>query len=385
MRAWALAEWALAPLRIFLGVTFLFAGLQKLSNPNFFNAKSPNSIHAQLVGAARFSPIHALLGHMVAAATPIGMIIAYGEIAVGVGVLLGLWTRIAAVGGALLSFSLFLAVSFHSSPYYTGADVVFFFAWMPFVIAGSSSRFSIDAWVARYAARKEGVPPTEFVAIPFAKVQGICGHFSHNQCSARRGLACDAAACPVLLGDHPSSVTPVAIDALNRRSVVVGGIVAASAATAAVIMGSAVAATGKLIGNATVPTSPTGELALGGNVTTTTGSSSTPTTVATKYSGTLLGAASEIPVGKPATFTIPASGDPGIVFHEKNGEFLCYDTVCPHMGCTVGYSPSANLLVCPCHGSEFLVSTGAVISGPAPRGLEKLDVVEEPDGNIYLK
>jgi thiosulfate dehydrogenase [quinone] large subunit len=62
-----------------------------------------------------------------------------------------------------------------------------------------------------------------------------------------------------------------------------------------------------------------------------------------------------------------------------------YDTVCPHMGCTVGYSPSNNLLVCPCHGSEFLVKNGDVISGPAPRGLTRLDVVEGSDGNLYLK
>ena len=54
------------------------------------------------------------------------------------------------------------------------------------------------------------------------------------------------------------------------------------------------------------------------------------------------------------------------------------------MGCTVGYSPSNNLLVCPCHGSEFLVKNGDVISGPAPHGLTKLDVVEGSDGNLYL-
>jgi thiosulfate dehydrogenase [quinone] large subunit len=378
VRAWVLSEWALLPLRVFLGVTFLFAGLQKLANPTFFNAKSPGGIRAQLVASARFSPLHALLTHLVNFSTPIGLAIAWAEIAVGIGALFGLWTRIAALGGALLSLSLFLAVSFHSSPYYTGADIVFLFAWLPFILSGSSSRLSIDAFVAGYAAKKEGTERTEFVALPFAQVQHLCGNFVDHNCVAREYLACDAAFCPVLLGDRAPTVSPVVIASVDRRALVVGGAVAASTATAAVIFGASVAAIGRLIGDAGVPASTTNSLS--------TGDPATPTaSTGTKYSGTLIGPASKVPAGEAATFTIATSGDPGIIFHEAGEMFLGYDTVCPHMGCTVGYSPAAKLLVCPCHGSEFLVSTGEVISGPAPRGLLKLDVVEEPDGNLYLK
>lgn len=378
VRAWALSEWALLPLRIFLGATFFFAGLQKLANPTFFNSKNPSGIHAQMLAAARFSPLHSLLSHLVGVSTPIGLTIAWAEVFIGLGALFGLWTRIAAAGGAVLSLSLFFAVSFHSSPYYTGADIVFFFAWMPLIISGSSSRLSVDALVGAYLAKKADREKVEFVAIPFTQVQKMCGNFNDNTCAAREFLACDAAVCPVLLGDRAPTLTRVEIDAIDRRSLVVGGVVVASAATAAAIFGATVAATGKLIGDAQVAGASTGTLSVGTDTTTTTDGGAT-------YSGTLLGPASKVPVGEPATFTIPTSGDPGIVFHESAEKFLGYDTVCPHMGCTVGYSPSAKLLVCPCHGSEFLVSTGAVIRGPSPRGLLKLDIVEEPDGNIYLK
>jgi thiosulfate dehydrogenase (quinone) large subunit len=377
VRAWVLSEWALLPLRVFLGVTFLYAGLQKLANPTFFSVKNPSGIHAQLIAAARSSPLHALIAHLVNLSFPIGVTIAYAELAIGIGALLGLWTRVAAIGGAVLSLMLFLTVSFHSSPYYTGADIVFFFAWLPFILSGSSSRLSIDAWIAGYVGKKEGVAPQEFVAIPFAQVQTLCGNFHDNTCAAREFLACDAAVCPVLLGDRAPIVTRVSIDAFDRRTLVVGGVVAASAATAAVIFGSTVAATGKLIGNAAPPPVSTTALSLGKDV--------DPTPPGVTYSGTLLGASQLVPVGKPATFTIPTSGDPGIIFHEGTEDYFGYDTVCPHMGCTVAYSASANLLICPCHGSEFLVKTGAVISGPSPRGLLKLDIVEEPDGNLYLK
>ena len=106
----AMASWALLPLRAFLGFTFCFAGLQKLTNPNFFNAQSPSSIQAQLIAANRISPLHVLLGHLLQFATPLGIVIALGELAVGIGALLGLWTRIAALGGMALSAMLFLTV-----------------------------------------------------------------------------------------------------------------------------------------------------------------------------------------------------------------------------------------------------------------------------------
>ena len=55
------------------------------------------------------------------------------------------------------------------------------------------------------------------------------------------------------------------------------------------------------------------------------------------------------------------------------------------MGCTVGYSSSNKIIICPCHGSEFEVSNGDVIVGPAPQGLKKLQIEEESDGNLYLQ
>ncbi|HEX3981901.1 MAG TPA: DoxX family protein, partial [Acidimicrobiales bacterium] len=144
--------WMLLPLRLFLGVTFLYAGLQKLADPEFFRWSSPTSIHAQLVGATHSSPIHAFTSHLVPLATTVGFVIAVGEVAIGVGVLVGLWVRVAAVAGMLLSFGLFLSVSFHSSPYFTGADIVFLFAWTPLALAGAGGAPALDTWLARPVA-----------------------------------------------------------------------------------------------------------------------------------------------------------------------------------------------------------------------------------------
>jgi thiosulfate dehydrogenase [quinone] large subunit len=69
---------ALLPLRAFLGFTFCFAGLQKLANPRFFDAADPVSIQSQLAGAARRSPVHALISPLAHIAVPLGFLIAFG-------------------------------------------------------------------------------------------------------------------------------------------------------------------------------------------------------------------------------------------------------------------------------------------------------------------
>jgi thiosulfate dehydrogenase [quinone] large subunit len=406
VRAWALSEWALVPLRLFLGVTFLYAGLQKLANPNFFKPRSPISIQAQLLAATHTSPIHVVLQHLLGAAKPIGLVIAFGEIAVGVGTLLGLWTRIAALGGLLLSLSLFLTVSYHSSPYFTGADIVFFFAWLPLLIAGGGTRLSLDAWIANRVARKSGRSSPELVPIPFATVQAICGNFDEGSCRARGGAPCDAAVCPVLLGGRAPLVTRGAVDDIDRRVLIFGGLTAAAAGAGVLLLGGAAADTGQLIGDAPKPTSPrvltvpsttatttTTPVTIATTTTTTTPHTTTTpttttpptTTTAPKHAGSLIGNASEVPDNSSAIFTIPSNNDPGIVIHTAAGPFVAYNAVCPHMGCTVGYSTATEIIVCPCHGSEFQVSDGDVVQGPATRGLTKLNIVEGSNGNLYLE
>jgi thiosulfate dehydrogenase (quinone) large subunit len=372
VRAWALSEWALIPLRLFLGVTFIYGGLMKLANPNFLNPKSPISIYQQLAGAVRLSPIHSLISPLTHYAKPLGIFIAFAELAIGFGSLFGLWTRIAAFGGALLSLNLFLTVSFHSSPYFVGSDIVFFFAWLPFIISGSGSRFSIDSYIANRVAKEKNLPKPTLVPIAFSTVQNICGNFEQGRCKAQAGAACNADLCPVLLGARAPRVTRVSGDAIDRRTLVVSGIAAASLGGVALVAGGATADLGRLIGGAK---SPTAGPSIGGTTT---------TSVAGAAPGTKLGAASQVPEGHAASFTIPSNGDPGIVLH-KGGKFLAYDAVCPHAGCPVGYSSSANEFQCPCHGSTFNVETGAVMAGPASSGLTVLKVVEGSDGNLYLQ
>jgi thiosulfate dehydrogenase [quinone] large subunit len=335
--------WVLMPLRLFLGVTFLFAGLQKLANPNFLKNSSPVSIHAQLVGATHLSPIHALISHLIPIAPGVGLVIAIGEVAIGVGVLVGLWTRVAAVAGMALSLGLFLTVSYHSSPYFTGSDIVFFFGWTPLVLGGAGGAPALDTWLAR-----------------------------------RRPAS----------GDRP--------EAVSRRTVLSKGALTGLTAATVVVVGGAVAALGRAAGGATTSATDTPTLSGGGSGSTTTTTPTTTTTGAggggatTTTAGTIpphttsLGPSASVPVGGSAAFTVPGSGDPGLVIQQTADDFVAFNAICPHQGCTVAYQASAKIIACPCHGSEFNPQNGNVVRGPATYGLTRIKVIKGANGNLYV-
>ena len=82
-----------------------------------------------------------------------------------------------------------------------------------------------------------------------------------------------------------------------------------------------------------------------------------------------------MPVGGSATFTDPSTGDPSLVIQQTTGRFVAFDAICPHAGCTVAYQSGADIIACPCHGSEFNPANGDVIQGPATYGLTPIKVI----------
>src|SRR5206468_1602993 len=47
----------------------------------------------------------------------------------------------------------FLTNSWHTSPYFLGSDIVFVFAWLPFVLTGATGQPAFDHAIDRWAAR----------------------------------------------------------------------------------------------------------------------------------------------------------------------------------------------------------------------------------------
>ncbi|MFD9906652.1 DoxX family protein [Streptomyces sp. NPDC059063] len=139
-------RYALLPLRIFLGVTFVYAGLDKLTDSAFMKESGTGSIGDTMRGVRDLSAIPDLVDLALKNPVGFGYAIALGELAVGIGTLIGLFARVAALGGALISLSLWLTMSWQEEPYYLGNDLAYLMAWLPLVLAGASV-LSVDAWL----------------------------------------------------------------------------------------------------------------------------------------------------------------------------------------------------------------------------------------------
>jgi thiosulfate dehydrogenase [quinone] large subunit len=340
---WSASVRALAtlPLRAFLGFTFLYAGLDKLLDPTFLDAARPASIHAQMVVFARVSPLGDLIRASLPLATPIGILIAIGEIGVGLGVLSGLAYRVAAAGGAALSLLFWLTNSWATHPYYYGGDLPYLFGFLTLALAG------------------------------------------HGDLLLARRLIAAAPAEPSANAVDPASP--------ERRLLLQTGLLASASLIVASLAVPLRALGVRLDGSASTVTSP--EPSGGASSTaspSTSGASPAPPIsgggikVATIAAVQQAGAASfRIPFSAPPP--LPA-GDPGVVVQLKDGSFVAFDAICTHAGCTVEWDAADAILLCPCHSAAFdPAHDGAVIEGPTQTPLSKLPIrVDTTSGSIFL-
>ena len=87
---------------------------------------------------------------------------------------------------------------------------------------------------------------------------------------------------------------------------------------------------------------------------------------------------SEIPVGGGKVF----SAEKVVVTQPTAGEFKAFSAVCTHLQCLVD-KVAGGTIDCPCHGSEFSVKNGSVVSGPAPSPLPA-QAIKVTGGKIKL-
>ncbi|NML54436.1 Rieske (2Fe-2S) protein [Streptomyces sp. R302] len=92
--------------------------------------------------------------------------------------------------------------------------------------------------------------------------------------------------------------------------------------------------------------------------------SSAPPSPSGTAGGTPLASTSEIPVGGGTVF----ADRKVVVTQPTEGEFKAFSAICTHQGCTVNKVANGTI-DCPCHGSKYSITDGAVTAGPAPRPL----------------
>lgn len=353
-------RWMLVPLRLFLGVTFLYAGGQKLADPQYFNPAARGYIGHQIAAFATGSPLR---GFLLAVAQPhavlIGTLVAYGELAIGLGVLVGLLLRVASLCGLLLNLLFFLSADWRIFPYFYGSDIVFLVCWLTLLIAGPAHQAlpALDSQVLRWL---EVHPPLAHRPRLLAL------------CELLLGVKSARAAPP-----PPAHRSPDQAPRASRRTFLQGA--AAGGALMLALVGLAEAL------HLLPASSPAAPVAGGTQVTPTLGSPVTGQTP-TALPGGMIAKIGDVPPNSATTFTIPSNGAPGILVHLGNGQFVAFNAICTHAGCPVDYDPTLRDLVCPCHGAAFDPSQGAaVINGPAQIPLARVLIsVDQQAGTVSL-
>lgn len=371
MASAAIPAWTLAPLRLFLSVTFIYAGVQKLTDPQFFNPRASGYIGKQIQSFAIGSPLHGLLiGGVLPHAALWGAVIAWGEIAIGLGTLVGLLLRPAAFFGSLLSLLFFFSASWRVHPYFYGADIVFLFSWITVLLTGpmAGALPALDSWLAPALLRRAPAERRARVASALALVLGAApaepSAPAHNEETApavrSRG------------GTRAAQRARYAQGAATRRDFLKGALVG----------GGAMLVASWLWGI----THPAPAVTSGTGASSGTGSTGGATTGGATTGSNEIALVKDVPANSSASFTIPSNGDPGVLVHLDSGQFVAFDATCTHSGCPVSYDSSSKLLFCPCHGAAFDPSQGAaVVQGPADTPLAPVAVtVNQSTGAILL-
>jgi thiosulfate dehydrogenase (quinone) large subunit len=375
-KARRLSEWILLPLRLFLGVTFVYAGIQKLTDPQYFNHTAPGYIGKQILGFAFGSPIHNFLIYFVVPhATFFGALVAFGELAIGIGTLLGLLLRPAAFFGLLLSLMFFLSASWRIFPYFYGADIVFVFCWITMLIAGPEMCWlpALDTWlVARLLENTSPISRPRLARASYFLL-GV------KENSNLINVPSQGQVVPSSTGRQTSHKSRIAAlrQAQQSRRNFLWGIVAGGASMLGIVL--VWQTLNRAEGSDVVASPPATSGSSSGNT------SGTPSTTSTPGSPMTIAQSSSVPPNSSVSFTLPSNGDPGVLVHLNNGKFVAFDATCTHAGCPVSYDPGSQLLLCPCHGAQFDPSKGAAaVGGPTNTPLTSVPISVNSNGAITI-
>jgi thiosulfate dehydrogenase [quinone] large subunit len=319
---WLEMPWSTRILRAFLGVTFLFAGIQKFLDPNFLHPGGGDYIGTQLKGFASGTPAAPLMRILEHAPILTGVAVATLEIAIGLGTLLGIAPFSAALVGFAVNVTLWLSATWHTHPYFLGSDSIYAVAWLAFAVAMVEQERARRGHVAGPIERLDGISRREFA-----------------RGSVLAGIA-------VMLGVVAKAFAgPASSSGLNALGARTGG-----------------------------PTPPG------------TAASPKPSPVPSPTTpGRVLTTLERLPIGGAVGFIDPQLG-PAALLRPANDQVVAYSRRCTHEGCLVGYDQGTEILVCPCHGAEFDPANHAEpIAGPAARPLPSITVVvDKTTGDVIL-
>lgn len=106
-----------------------------------------------------------------------------------------------------------------------------------------------------------------------------------------------------------------------------------------------------------------------------------------------LGPVAEMELGQPKLIRVSYRDSDGwrqlvrresvYVVTDDGVSFDVFSAACTHLGCPVRWDPQEQIFLCPCHNGGFS-QDGAVVKGPPPRPLDRLEYKVEA-GTLYVR
>lgn len=85
-----------------------------------------------------------------------------------------------------------------------------------------------------------------------------------------------------------------------------------------------------------------------------------------------IGSSGDVIAGQMRAFDVAGAK---VTVANANGHFYAFDDTCTHLGCSLAKGKlSGTTVTCPCHGSQFDVTSGVVVRGPASRPVRSRSV-----------
>ena len=342
-------------LRIFLGGTMLYAGLDKLIlDPRFLQADGVGSIGETLrYFVATGGPLAPLV-EAVAISQPVavGAAMAIAQLVVAGSLLTGSWVRSGALLGAAISLTLALTSTWGVSPYYLGNDLPYLVGFLVLAALGDGGMVRVGA------PARRGYDPTRRAAI--VSSAGIVALLAALVLLDRARFA------SLLAGGSASSGTPTP---------------SATPATSPSPDASATASPSDAGGDDDdddddgdddgAKTPKPSESATGGG-----GSGSGGTA-----SGSVISGAQSLASGQALNFS---AGGTAAVLLKDGGTYRAFERACTHQGTNVDWEAGNGSFYCNNHGARFS-ATGEAIVGPARTPLRPIEVSVAADGSVTYR
>ncbi len=76
-----------------------------------------------------------------------------------------------------------------------------------------------------------------------------------------------------------------------------------------------------------------------------------------------------------------------VYLRRQDAKIVCFNAICPHAGCFVGYAADRKVFQCPCHTSSFQLDGERIMPSPSPRNMDelKVDAGKLKSGEVWIE